>query len=115
MTTRFGSTPASSRISSCSSADFPGMPVCVKIGRLVATVRLADRAKHLPFVPGDVVPRSDLAEHANRIGLDLLDERLDDLLLAHGGDLFRIERLRVEAAAGHDRHARLHATSAAGS
>jgi len=37
MTTRLGSTPTSSRMSSCSSADFPGIPVCVKIGRFVAT------------------------------------------------------------------------------
>ena len=39
-------------------------------------VRLADRAEHFALVGGDVVPRSDLAEHADRIGLDLLDQRL---------------------------------------
>ena len=40
MTTRSGFTPASSRMSSCSSADLPGIPVCVKIGMFVATCAL---------------------------------------------------------------------------
>src|SRR5215471_6749363 len=68
---------------------------------------LADRAEYIAFVPGDVVPRSDLAEDADGIGFGLLDERLRNLFLAHRRDLFRVERLRVETAAGDDRHARL--------
>ena len=108
MTTRSGFTPASSRMSSCSSADLPGMPVCVKIGMFVATCALpiarntlrssAVISSHDPISPN--TPTGSV--------VDLLDERLDDLLLAHRRDLFRVERLRVEAAAGDDRHPRLH-------
>ena len=71
-------------------------------------VRLAHRAKHFPFIRRDLVPRSDLAEGAKRLLIGLPDERLDDLLLAHRRDLFRVERLVVEAATGDDRYAGLH-------
>ena len=108
MTTRSGLTPASSRRSSCSSADLPGMPVCVKIGRFVATCALptarntlrssAVISSHDPISP-------NAPEH---LVIGLLDERLDDVVLAHRGDLFRIERLVVEPAAGDDGHAGLH-------
>src|SRR4029077_12571700 len=69
-------------------------------------VGFADGAEDLALVRGDVVPRTDLAEDTDRIRLRLLDERLHDLLLAHRRDLFGIERLGVEAAAGDDRQTR---------
>ena len=71
-------------------------------------VRLADGAEHLAFIRGDLVPRADFAEHAERVVVRLLDERLDDLFFAHGRDLFRIKRLRVKPAACNDRDAGLH-------
>src|ERR1700674_5446301 len=68
-------------------------------------VGLADRAEPLAFIRGEPVPRADFAERAERVVVRLLDERLYDLFFAHGGDLFGIERLGVEAAAGDDRDA----------
>ena len=88
--------------------------MCVKIGMFVATCALPIGAKHLAFVRGDLVPRADFAERAENVVVRLLDERLDDLFLAHRGDLFRIQRLRVEAAAGDDRHAGFHRRPGAG-
>ena len=78
-------------------------------------VRLADRAEHLPFIGGDVVPRSDLAKHTRRVIVDLLDERLHDLLLAHRRDFFRVVGLRVETRADDEQVDRtLHRGSGAG-
>jgi hypothetical protein len=76
----------------------PGIPVWVKI----------DGAEDFAFVRGHLIPRSDFAVRAQRIVVRLLDQRLDDLLLAHGGNLFRIPRLRIEPTARHDGHAGLH-------
>jgi hypothetical protein len=42
------------------------------------------------------------------IGIDLFEERPNDLVLAHRGDFFRVKGLRIEAGARHDRHAGLH-------
>jgi hypothetical protein len=65
---------------SCSRSAFPGIRVCEN-GEVRREVRLADRAEHLPLVPGDVVPRPDLSERTDRIGLRLSDQRLSDLAL----------------------------------
>ncbi len=46
--------------------------------------------------------------HADDVVVGLLDERVENLILAHGCDFFRIKRLRIEAAARDDRHAGLH-------
>ena len=71
-------------------------------------VRAAHGAEHLPLVLRNLIPRSDLAKRTDHIVVRLLDERFDDLILAHRRDLLRIPRLRVETAADDDRHARLH-------
>ena len=62
-------------------------------------MRPADGAEDLAFIGGDLVPGADLAPRAQRVVVGLLDERIDDLVLAHRRDLFRVPRLRVEAAA----------------
>src|SRR5262249_8578787 len=82
-----------------------GMREDRQIGR---DVRLTDGAEYLTLVGGDLVPRADFAEHADRIVVGLLDQSLDDLLFAHGGDFFRIKRLRIESAARDDGHAGFH-------
>ena len=94
-------------MSSCSSADFPGMPVC-EDRQVRGEMRLADRAEHLALGGCDLVPRSNLAKRTGGIVVGLLDQPLNDLLLAHRRDLFRVEGIGVEAGAGDDRQARLH-------
>src|SRR5262249_30826077 len=71
-------------------------------------VRLPHRTKHFSLISGDLVPRPNLAEYPQHIVVGLFDERLHNLLLAHRGDLFRVERLRIEAATRDDWDARLH-------
>jgi hypothetical protein len=82
---------------------FPRNPRVREDGEVGRQVGSRDGPEYLPLVPGDIVPRSDLAKHARLVGLSLFDECLRDLLLAHRPDLFRVERLRVEAGAGDDR------------
>ena len=65
-------------------------------------VRATDGSEYLALILGDVVPRTDLAVSADRIGLRLADQHLGDRLLAHGADLSRVERMRIEAATCHD-------------
>ena len=47
-------------------------------------VSFANSAEHLSFIGGDLVPRSNLAKHADHVVISLLDERADNLILAHG-------------------------------
>ena len=67
-------------------------------------VRATDRAKHFSLVLRDLIPRSDFSKGPDDIVVDLLDERFEKLILAHGRNLFRVPGLRVEPAADHDRH-----------
>ena len=93
---------------SCSIAALPGMPVCVKIGRFVATCALptarntlrssAVISSHEPISPNAPAGYSSAC---------LMSARTicSSLIVAN---LFRVERLRVEARRPHDRQAGLH-------
>ncbi len=69
------------------------MPVCVKIGKLVARWALPTARNTRRSSGRDLIPGADLAERARGIVIGLPNERARELLFAHRRDFFRIERL----------------------